>query len=113
MNNLSFYNRVKTILQETGDAYNIYTSAGPLNMDYADFLATNCFREFDKLLAHTDLCERKFKHIVRRANLDYLKEVQQDNCWASFMAGYMTQTINDNGFKAPKSEIKVPKAANA
>ena len=101
MNSLSFYNRVKYIIEETWHAYDLCNLAGQINMDYADFVATNCFRQFGPMLQGKDLTRRQLKHIVRRANLDYLRAAERQNCWASFMAGYMTQQINDNAFVIP------------
>lgn len=91
---ISMYQRMKTLIEETGDAYDICAREA-INMDFADFAATMNYGAFISVLKQAQLTQRELKHILRRGCQDF-RVKDPEGCWADFMAHYVQKGINAN-----------------
>lgn len=90
----SVHRCVKALIEETNDAYGMFTAHGNMNGDYADF-ASLSLSQFKAALRKPEMTRRELVRLLRKASNSH-KDVSPDACWANFMAGYMAKTSNSN-----------------
>lgn len=88
----SIHLRIKTLLEETSDAYDIAGANG--NGDYADF-ASMSLPEFKQVLNRSNLTGQELQRILRHGFASHRREAPKD-CWATFMARYVETNANLN-----------------
>ena len=89
--NLLTRHKIKKLIEDTNDAVE---SCDSVNMDYAAFAALSLF-DFKEALNNPYLTGRDLRRIIRKGH----KKYQADNtkaCWATFVAGYIAQSSNEN-----------------
>ena len=89
----SIHLRIKTLLEETNDAYNISAGAH-LNCDYADF-ALMSLPEFKTALNHSGLTGQELQRVLRKGYTRH-RQLAPKACWATFMARYVAINANAN-----------------
>jgi hypothetical protein len=90
------HSRVKALLEETSDAFEI--SRGSLNTDYSEF-ATMAFADFQVALKNPSLTRSELLSILREAIAQYKQVPKTDetsDSWASFVASCVEKTSNLN-----------------
>lgn len=87
------YERVKTLLEETNTAYDLFASAH-VNADFAEF-ASMSLSDFKSALSRPELTARQLRRLLRDARTLHKMEPPK-TCWAGFMAAYVTSSANTN-----------------
>ena len=92
---------IRGLIQETSSAYDLYHECGSANGDYADF-ATLSIGDFKSVLRDPNLTRRKLSKWLRRGTSEH-RDNAPKSCWASFVAGYISDVSNGN-IKGPKKK---------
>jgi len=92
MNTVSVHDRIKSLLEETSNAFGEY---GQMNADYAEF-ASLSLSEFKNLLGSPYLTRNQLRRLLR-AGMNMHRQSAPESCWASFMAEHMASVSNCNG----------------
>jgi hypothetical protein len=90
--NLSIHNRIKSLIEQTNDAYSAYDT---VNADYAEFAAM-ALSEFKDALHDPQLTSRQLMSMLRTAAMTH-KDIAPKSCWATFMAYHIARTANNGG----------------
>ena len=88
----NIHQRIKTLLTETNDAFE--SCGGSMNMDYAAFVSMR-LSEFKSLLENPNLDDRELRKMIRSGQKQCGGR-DAEGSWASFIAGYMANSINQN-----------------
>jgi len=94
---ISVHHRIKELIEETNDAYDICVSCEHVNTDYAEFAALS-LPEFKTALSKPDLTSNQLVEMLRKGRNKYAKNTPKAN-WAMFLAGYVTNKSNGNDRK--------------
>lgn len=87
---------VRRIIEEMHDAYTY--SARDSNTDYAGF-AGMALTQFRDALQRPDLTQADLEGFLRRGMQSHNRNSRQDDaCWSSFMAQYVSTASNYNSF---------------
>ena len=92
---------IRGLIQETSNAYDLFHESGSANGDYADF-ATLSIGDFKSALRDPGLTRRKLSKLLRRGTSEH-RDNAPKSCWASFVAGYISDVSNGN-IKSPKKK---------
>lgn len=92
MGSSHLYSRIKSLIEETNDAYSI--CRGAINADYAEF-ATMSLSDFKKALNDQRLTREDLAGMLRSGGAEH-KTVDPESCWATFMAHYIARSANKN-----------------
>lgn len=82
---------VRNLIQETNDAYAMYST---LNADYAAF-ASLSLEDFRRYLNSPGLTGRQLRRMIRNAMMEH-KDQSPASCWATYVSSYITARSNDN-----------------
>ena len=91
--NVSVHQRIRTLIEETNDAF--CESEGAINADYAEF-ATLALSDFKSVLSAPKLTKHELMDLLRTAMQKH-KDKDPLN-WAAFMAYHIASTANKNYF---------------
>ncbi|GJL85864.1 MAG: hypothetical protein DHS20C02_16390 [Micavibrio sp.] len=91
---VSIHYRIKELIEETNEAFDICASSGHMNTDYAEFAAMS-ISDFKRALGKPDLTDRQLTRMLRKGGTKYRKNTPKDH-WAMFLAGYVTNQSNGN-----------------
>ena len=86
--NLPIHNRIRTLIEETNDAF---YACGSINADYAEF-ASLALADFKTALSDQSLTRSQLRKMLR-GGMVACKDKDPDN-WAVFMAQHMAQAAN-------------------
>ncbi len=88
--NTSFHGRIKTLIEETNAAYG--TVNGHVDCDYAEF-ASLSLPEFKTALGNAELTAGELSILLRSGGASHRQTAPKD-CWATFMAHYISLNAN-------------------
>lgn len=110
--NVSIHHHIKRLIEDTNDAYGIYSSAG-VNADYAEFAALSLY-DFKSVLDNPDLTESQLISILRQAIVRH-KTMSPRSCWATFLSNYIANKANSNAMSVVRQSWgqNTPVAANS
>ncbi len=91
---VSVHYRIKELIEETNEAFDICASYEHVNTDYAEFAAMS-ISDFKRALDKPDLTDRQLTQMLRKGGNKYRKSTPK-NHWAMFLAGYVTNQSNGN-----------------
>lgn len=83
---------MKTLIEDTSDAYSIFAESHQANTDYAEF-AAQALSDFQKVLDSPTLTQQKLSQILRNGSYEHRQKAPH-SCWASFLAGYVRNASN-------------------
>lgn len=86
----NIYNSIKSLIEETNDAYSI--CRGAVNADYAEF-ATMSISDFKRALQDPRLTRSQLTQLLRTGGAEHKVE-DPESCWATFMAHYIARSAN-------------------
>ena len=89
----SVHKRIKVLIEETNDAYDM--CAGGLNADYAEFAGLS-IAEFKEVLSNPGLTRRQLVRMLRKGSNKH-KIANPKSCWATFLANYVGNVSNASG----------------
>lgn len=84
--------RIQSLIEQTGDAYAIFTDNDQANTDYADF-AAQALGEFREALGAPDMSYHRLSQILRRGSYQHRQSGDENN-WSSFLASYVRDASN-------------------
>lgn len=93
MNN-TYTDTIKSLIEETNRAYEIYVAASHANSDYAEF-AAQCHTDFSRALNNPALSQTEIRRLLRSGHLRHRNDAPE-SCWATFMSHYVRQGCNQN-----------------
>ncbi len=88
------HHRIKRLIEETNDAYDICAVSEHINADYAEF-ASLSISEFKDALSNPELTRRQLVKMLRKGNHKH-KNISPKSCWATFLAHYINTVSNGN-----------------
>ncbi len=83
--------QIKDLIEKTNDAFR---NCDSVNMDYAEF-ASLALSDFKEILKNPYLTGRDLRRIIRKGHNNH-KATDQQESWASFVAGFIAQSSNEN-----------------
>lgn len=83
--------RIKELVEKTNDAFR---NCDSVNMDYAAF-ASLALSDFKEILKNPYLTGRDLRRIIRKGHNNH-KANDPKGCWATFVAGHISKTCNQN-----------------
>jgi hypothetical protein len=93
---------VGKLIEETNDAYRLYSKAQHVNADFAEF-ASLSLRDFKHKLQAPNLTARNLRHLIRAGMKHHTAMNGASLCheadpaaWVNFMSHYVTQNANAN-----------------
>ncbi len=99
----SVHKRIKRLIEETNEAYDICSSDGHINADYPEFAGLS-ISEFKSILEDPDLTRRQLIRMLRKGSTRH-KDVNPKGCWSTFLANYVNNVSNANvGQSAPMAK---------
>ena len=78
---------IKSLIEDSTHAYNLYIQSGHMNTDYADF-ASLMLGDFRSLLQRPEMTQRQLRRMMRRGWQTHRKSAPE-SCWPTFMAHYL------------------------
>ncbi len=99
---VSVHYKIKQLIEETNNAFDIYAACDHMNTDYAEF-ATMSLPDFRQALGKPDLTDCDLMKMLRKGGNKYRKNTPKDN-WPMFLAGYVTNKSNGNDLKVKMRE---------
>lgn len=84
--------KIQHLIEQTGDAYSIFSENHQANTDYADF-AAQALNEFQEALDAPDMSYHRLSQILRRGSYQHKQTAPESN-WASFLASYVRNASN-------------------
>lgn len=91
---ISVHYRIKELIEQTNEAFEICASFDHVNTDYAEFAAMS-LSDFKNALGAPDLTDRQLVKMLRKGRNKYEKRTPK-NHWSMFLAGYVTNQTNGN-----------------
>ncbi|MAF97170.1 MAG: hypothetical protein CMH26_00875 [Micavibrio sp.] len=83
---------IRRLIDETREAYGQYDS---VNADYAAF-ASMALSEFKAALGRPEMTGQELRRLLRKAETEHRSLAMPNASWASFMARYVSQNVNQN-----------------
>lgn len=91
---VSVHYRIKELIEQTREAFEIFSSSDHVNSDYAEFAAMS-LEEFRAALGMPELTDAQLIKMLRKGRNKYRKGTSRDR-WPMFLAGYVTNKANGN-----------------
>ncbi len=91
---VSVHYRIKELIEQTREAFEIFSSSDHVNSDYAEFAAMS-LEEFRTALGAPDLTDGQLVKMLRKGRNKYRKGTTKDR-WPMFLAGYVTNKAKGN-----------------
>lgn len=86
---------IKSVIEETNDAYHDFSTHNYMNSDYADF-ASMALGQFRNALRDPGLTREELERILRKGMKKH-RAIEPQSCWTTFMAAYLAKASNGNG----------------
>lgn len=83
---------VKSFIEDSNYAYNIYNQSGYMNGDFAEFAALS-YKDFQIMLQRPDMTQQELRRLLRRAGNTH-RSSAPNSCWSSFLASYLQNPAN-------------------
>lgn len=90
-------NNVKTVLEETSRAFQSFSEHNCVNGDYAVF-ASMSLAQFREAMHNPSLTPKDLRVMLREGSSNHRRQymVDEEQDWATFLAGYMAKSSNAN-----------------
>ena len=89
-------NNIEAFLEQSNEAYNLLSTFGNINTDFADF-ASLSVSEFQSLMKRPTMTKRQLRRLLRRGCHSHRHNAPESS-WASYLAGYISDTANADLF---------------
>lgn len=96
--NTSKHIALRSVIEETEDAYRTFSDYHQANADFAEF-AGMALTQFKQAMQTPDLTNEDLQSVLRRGMTNHRASGASESGWSAFMASYVTRAMNDKAFE--------------
>lgn len=90
----TMHSALRSVIEETGDAYRTFYSHHNANTDFAEFAGMS-LPQFKQAMQTPDLTNEDLQSLLRRGMSTHRSSGAPENGWSAFMASYVTKAVNE------------------